>query len=97
MKKGLEEFCEKSEDCKITNTVCTTKNTCECISNFIAQNDNQCKPGMNAECEQTEDCAFKNSECKVELVNETTISKKCGCSEEFIGVENVCLEKGENS
>lgn len=95
MNQGLDEFCEKTENCKIENTVCNTeRNTCECKPNFIAQNNSQCKPGMNAECEITDDCAFENAECKVEVVDETT-AKKCQCKDEFVAVENVCLEKGK--
>lgn len=94
MKQGLEEFCEATENCKIENTICTERNTCECKSNYIAQNNSQCKPGFSADCEKTEDCAFENAECKVEIVNETITKKKCQCKEDFIGVENVCLEKG---
>jgi hypothetical protein len=96
MKKGLEEFCETTDDCKIVNTVCTQNKTCECKENYVAQNETQCKPGMNAECEKTDDCAFENAECKLEVINETKTVQKCRCKEEFIGVENVCLEKGND-
>lgn len=95
MKEGLEEFCEKTDDCKIPNTICTARNTCECKPNFVAQNqESECKPAFGAECETTDECAFENAECKIELLDETTTAKKCGCREEFVGVGNVCLEKG---
>lgn len=93
MKTGVGEFCQQTTDCKTANTVCTTKNTCECKANFVAQNDAECKPGFDSECEVTEDCAFVNAECKVDVVDETV--KKCKCQEEFVAVDNVCLRKGE--
>jgi hypothetical protein len=95
LKKGLGEYCETSESCKIENTECTDRQTCDCKPNYIAQNDNVCKPGLNANCVETEDCAFENAECKVEVVDETTTVKKCHCKDEFINVGNNCLEKGE--
>jgi hypothetical protein len=92
LKKGVVgEYCEKSEDCKIENTNCTHKNTCECKANFIAQNEIECKPGVGGECETTDECAFENAECKVETLDET---KKCRCKEDFVSVENACFEKG---
>lgn len=95
MKQGMGEYCGPTDPCKITNTVCTSRNTCECKPNFIAQND-ECKPGYSAECEKTEDCAFENAECKFEMVNETeSNSKQCKCNEDFIGIGNACYEKGE--
>lgn len=93
MKEGIGEFCETTEDCRTTNTVCTAHNTCECKSNYVAQNENECKPGLTAPCDTVEDCAFENAECKLELVDET---KRCRCKDDFVGVGNVCLEKGES-
>lgn len=94
LKTGLGEFCETSATCKVSNTECTARNTCDCKPNFIAQNES-CKPGMFSNCEKTEDCAFENAECKVEVVNETATEKKCRCKDEFVNVGNVCLEKGK--
>lgn len=93
MKKGIGEFCEQTETCKVKNTVCSSQSTCECNLNYIAQNDSECKPGFSAECEKTEDCAFENSECKLEVVNERE-TKKCRCKGEFVGIGNTCFEKG---
>lgn len=93
MKQGMGEYCGPTDTCKIANTVCTSRNTCECKSNFIAQND-ECKPGYSAECEKTEDCAFENAECKLEIIDETE-SKQCKCNDDFIGIGNACYEKGK--
>lgn len=96
LKEGLSEYCQKTEDCKLANTACTARNTCECKSNFIARND-KCEPNLGAECEETNDCAFDNAECKLELINETASTKKCACKEEFVAVDDACLEKGNNA
>lgn len=95
MKQGVGEYCQQAATCKVANTVCTTSNTCECKPNFVAQNDEACKPAFGAECEATEDCAFENAECKVEVINETTTKKACKCKDEFVDVGNKCLEKGK--
>jgi hypothetical protein len=95
LKEGLGEFCEKAESCKVPNTVCTTRNTCECKTNFVAQNNEECKPGYKAECVENEDCAFDNAECKIEVVDEKE-TKKCGCKEDFVGIGSSCFEKGES-
>lgn len=95
LREGLGEFCKRTETCKVENTICSTRNTCECKSNFVAQNDNECKPAYGAECETTEDCAFENSECKMEIVDETTETKKCRCKDDFIGIGNSCFAKGK--
>lgn len=104
LKKGLGEYCETSESCKIENTECTDRQTCDCKTNYIAQTDGVCKPGLNANCEKTEDCAFENADCKLEVVDEkfavlaniqSDTVKKCHCKDEFINVGNTCLEKGD--
>lgn len=96
MKTGLNEYCERTEDCKIANTVCNTdRNTCECKPNFDAQNDEECKPVYGADCEVTEDCAFDNADCKVEVVDETS-TKKCRCNDDYVGIGSSCFERGEN-
>lgn len=94
LKKGLEEYCETSATCTVPNTECTSRNTCECKTNYFAQNES-CKPGLFSNCEKTDDCAFENAECKIEVVNETsTTDKKCLCKDEFVNVGNSCLVKG---
>lgn len=102
MKQAIGEYCQQAATCKVANTICTTSNTCECKPNYVAQNDEECKPGFGAECEATEDCAFENAECKVEVIDETTttttaqpMAKTCKCKDEFVDVGNKCLEKGE--
>lgn len=101
MKQAIGEYCQQAATCKVANTICTTSNTCECKPNYVAQNDEECKPAFGAECEATEDCAFENAECKVEVIDETTTSttrpmvKTCKCKDEFVDVGNKCLEKGE--
>lgn len=45
-----------------------------------------------ADCETTDECAFENAECVVEVVDET---KKCRCSEDFVGIGDTCFEKGK--
>lgn len=94
MQEGLGSFCEKTKDCKIENSACTSRNTCECKPNFVAQNESECKPSYGVECEATEDCAFENAECKVELVDEVKPTKKCRCKDDFVEVERACLVKG---
>lgn len=94
MKKDIGEFCETTDTCKVKNTACSTRSTCECKSNYVAQNDNECKPGYSAECQVTEDCAFENAECKVEIVDEKE-SKNCRCKDDFIGIGNACFEEGK--
>ncbi|CRL03034.1 CLUMA_CG016428, isoform A [Clunio marinus] len=101
LKEGLGEYCETNKNCKVENTVCTTKNTCECKQNFVAQNESECKPSFGAECEVTEDCAFENAECKLEVVDEITSTvtstiEKYQCKEDFVGVGEKCLEKAKS-
>jgi hypothetical protein len=96
MKEGLGEFCETTASCTVANTVCTTQNTCECKTNFVAQNNDQCKPGYGAECEETDDCAFESAECKIEVVDEKE-TKRCRCKDDFVGIGTSCFEKGENN
>lgn len=93
MKQGVGEFCEQTEACKVKNTVCSPENTCECKAKFVAQNDEECKPGFEGECEVAEDCALENAECKVDVVDET---KKCKCKEDYVAAGSTCLEKGES-
>lgn len=94
MKKGLGEFCETTEGCKIENTECTDRKTCECKSNYIAQND-LCKPGRLAPCDETNDCAFDNAECKFKIIDEVKTEKRCDCKENFTSVDDTCLEDGK--
>lgn len=47
-KTGLGKFCQVDQDCKqINNTACSSKNTCQCKPNFVAQNE-ECKPSTFA-------------------------------------------------
>lgn len=94
MKEGLGEFCEQTETCKTENTVCTASNTCECKTNFVAQNGNDCKPAYGAECGTTADCAFENADCKLEVINEID-ERKCRCKDDFVGIGSSCFEKGK--
>lgn len=47
-KTGLGKFCQVDQDCKqLNNTACSSKNTCQCKPNFVAQNE-ECKPSAFA-------------------------------------------------
>jgi hypothetical protein len=98
MKEGLGAFCEESEQCKVSNTLCSPRSTCECKPNYVAQVEtDECRPGDGGDCKETEDCAIANAECKVEVVDEKNeeVPKKCRCKDDFVGIGNECFEKGE--
>lgn len=87
---GLNEYCKETADCKLSNTVCSDRNTCVCAENYFAI-DNECKPGNNAPCTNTQDCGFDEAIC---VDDPKEIEKKyCQCKAGLVFVNDKCLEE----
>lgn len=83
----MGEFCEKKEDCSLSNSACQPDNTCACDDSYL-EVDEQCKPAIGGSCDTTEDCAVDNTECVTDSGDKEDETapveqKKCRCKVGF--------------
>uniref|UniRef100_A0A1B0CC30 EGF-like domain-containing protein n=1 Tax=Lutzomyia longipalpis TaxID=7200 RepID=A0A1B0CC30_LUTLO len=97
LRQGLGEFCEKKEDCTLSNTACQPDNTCACDDGYMEM-DGQCKPVIGGSCETTEDCAVDETECVTDSADKEDETageeekKVCRCKVGFTHhIKNECL------
>lgn len=90
-KKGFEEYCEKDEDCTLSNTRCSEAHTCVCRPNFFYVNE-RCKAAQGGTCETVDDCGFEKASCESEDEQQP---KKCDCMKGYLYRDNTCLKEAE--